>query len=57
VFVDRSVVEAFANDRQAAMRRIYPTRADSVGVSLFSQGGAAKVRRVTAWKMAPSNPY
>jgi sucrose-6-phosphate hydrolase SacC (GH32 family) len=57
VFVDRSVVEAFANDRQAAMRRIYPTRADSVGVSLFSQGGAAKVRRVKAWDMAPSNPY
>jgi len=57
VFVDKSVVEAFANDRQAAMRRIYPTRADSVGVSLFSQGGAAKVRRVTAWEVAPSNPY
>jgi beta-fructofuranosidase len=57
VFVDRSVVEAFANDRQAAMRRIYPTRADSVGVSLFSQGGAAKVRRVTAWEMSPSNPF
>ena len=57
VFVDKSVVEAFANDRQAAMRRIYPTRADSLGVSLFSQGGAAKVRRVTAWEMAPANPY
>ncbi|MCY3021671.1 MAG: GH32 C-terminal domain-containing protein [Planctomycetota bacterium] len=57
VFVDKSVVEAFANDRQAAMRRVYPTRADSLGVSLFSQGGAAKVRRVRAWKMFPSNPY
>jgi len=57
VFVDRSVVEAFANDRQAAMRRIYPTRADSTGVALFARGGAAKVRRVTAWEMAPSNPF
>jgi sucrose-6-phosphate hydrolase SacC (GH32 family) len=57
VFVDKSVVEAFANDRQAVMRRIYPTRADSLGVSLFSQGGATKVRRVKAWDMAPSNPY
>ncbi len=57
VFVDKSVVEAFANDRQAAMRRIYPTRPDSVGVSLFSQGGGAKVRRVTAWEIMPSNPY
>lgn len=57
VFVDKSVVEAFANDRQAAMRHIYPTRSDSVGVSLFSVGGPMKVRRVKAWKMFPSNPY
>ncbi|MBM3889812.1 MAG: hypothetical protein FJ388_11905, partial [Verrucomicrobia bacterium] len=57
VFVDRSVVEVFANDRQAALRRIYPQRPDSVGVSVFANGGAAKVRQVKAWQMAPSNPY
>ncbi|MCX7045487.1 MAG: GH32 C-terminal domain-containing protein [Candidatus Sumerlaeota bacterium] len=57
VFVDRSVVEAFANDRQAAMRRIYPSRADSIGVSLFSAGGAMKIRQLKAWQMAPSNPW
>ncbi len=57
VFVDKSVVEAFAGDRQAAMRRIYPTRPDSIGVSLFSQGGPTKVRQVKAWTMMPSNPY
>jgi sucrose-6-phosphate hydrolase SacC (GH32 family) len=55
--VDRSVVEVFANDRQAALRRIYPQRPDSVGVSVFANGGAAKVRQVKAWQMAPSNPY
>ena len=57
IFIDRSVVEVFANDRQAVMRPIYPTRRDSVGVSMFSNGGSAAVRRATAWKMAPSNPY
>jgi len=57
VFVDRSVVEVFANDRQAALRRIYPARPDSVGVSVFTNGGAAKVRQVKAWQMAPSNAY
>jgi beta-fructofuranosidase len=57
VFVDRSVVEVFANDRQAALRRIHPCRPDSVGVSVFANGGAAKVRQVKAWQMAPSNPY
>jgi beta-fructofuranosidase len=57
VFVDRSVVEVFANDRQAVMRRIYPTRKDSLGVVLFSKGGSTKVRKLQAWDMMPSNPY
>jgi beta-fructofuranosidase len=57
VFVDRSVVEVFANDRQAVTRRIYPSRADSVGVVLFSRGGSSKVPALQAWSMMPSNPY
>jgi sucrose-6-phosphate hydrolase SacC (GH32 family) len=58
VFVDKSVVEVFANDgRQAVMRRIYPSRPDSVGVALFSNGGQASVTSLEAWEMAPSNPY
>ena len=57
VFVDKSVVEVFANGRQAVMRRIYPSRKDSVGVALFSMGGAASVPTLEAWDMMPSNPY
>lgn len=57
VFVDRSVVDAFANDRQAVMRRIYPSRPDSTTVSVFANGGAAKIKELNAWQMAPSNPY
>ena len=43
VFVDKSVVEVFANDRQAVMRRIYPSREDSLGVTSFPQGGSATI--------------
>jgi len=57
IFVDKSVVEAFANDRQAVMRRIYPTRKDSVGVSIFATGGDAKVPVLKKWDIMPSNPY
>ena len=57
IFVDKSIVEVFANDRQAVMRRIYPSRADSVGVSLFSTGGDTEVHSLEAWKISPSNPY
>ncbi len=57
VFVDRSVVEVFANGRQAVMRRVYPSRPDSAGVALFSKGGTASVAKLTQWDIMPSNPY
>jgi beta-fructofuranosidase len=57
VFVDKSVVEVFANSRQAVMRRIYPSRSDSLGVSVFSKGGSAKVNVLESWHISPSNPY
>lgn len=39
------------------MRRIYLTRADSLGAKLFSRSGAADVRSLEAWDMAAVNPY
>ena len=57
VFVDKSVVEIYANDRQAIGRRVYPTRADSLGVVLFATGGSAHFKTVKTWEMMPSNPY
>ena len=57
VFVDKSVVEVFANSRQAIARRIYPSRRDSVGVRVFSTGGDARVHSLKSWKIRPSNPY
>ncbi len=57
VFIDKSVVEVFANGRQAIMRRIYPNRKDSIGISLFSKGAPAKAKTVHAWDIMPSNPF
>ena len=57
VFVDKSVVEVFANSRQAVMRRIYPSQPDSVGVCLFSTGGTTQVHTLQSWNISPSNPY
>lgn len=57
IFVDKSVVEVYANDRQAICRRVYPTKADSLGVEFFQTGRKGSVRSIKAWTMAPSNPY
>ena len=36
VFLDRSVLEVFANERVSITTRIYPTRSDSLGVALMA---------------------
>ena len=55
VFVDRSIVVIFANDRLCIAARVYPGRVDSVGVSLRAQGSAAILESLDAWQM--SNIY
>ena len=59
VFIDKCVVEVFANDRQAITRRVYPARDDSTGVALFTErnDGTSTEVQVKAWEMAPANPY
>ncbi len=57
VFVDKSVVEVYANDRQAITRRVYPARAESLGVIVFADGGSAEFKNLRAWEIAPSNPF
>ena len=55
VFLDKSILEVYANGRQCLTQRIYPTRADSVGVALFSLEGTTTVRSLDAWDMEPTN--
>ena len=56
IFVDKSIVEVFANDRQAIARMVYPTLGGK-GISLFSKGGNMEVKSVKMWELSPSNPY
>lgn len=51
VFIDRSVVEVYANGRQCVAARVYPAREDSLGVSLRAQGRAARLNSLDAWQL------
>ena len=51
IFVDKSVVEVFANGKQCLAVRVYPGRTDSVGVSLRAQGRKAQLKSLDAWQM------
>lgn len=56
VFIDKGIIEVFANDRQAIARTVYFTLGGSV-VQLFAKDGNAAVLSVKTWDMAPSNSY
>lgn len=55
VFLDRSILEIFANRRQCLTQRIYPTRPDSLEIALVSEGGTCTVESVHAWDMAQAD--
>lgn len=51
VFIDRSVIESFANGRACHTQRTYPRGKDCLGVGLFARGGEAKIKSVDVWEM------
>ena len=51
LFVDRSVVEVFANRKQCLAVRVYPQREDSIGVAIRAQGRDAKLKSLDAWQI------
>ncbi len=51
-FVDRSVVEVFANGNRACITgRTYPRRPDSLHVGLYSAGGGIRCEEIDIWQM------
>ncbi len=51
LFLDRSVIELFANHRTTLTSRIYPTRADSQQLVLLTHGGQARLRSLQVWEV------
>jgi beta-fructofuranosidase len=54
ILIDKSVIEVYANKRQAICRRVYPTDPkNSTGVKLIGN----VPEKLDTYKMFPSNPY
>ncbi|NRB61942.1 MAG: glycoside hydrolase family 32 protein [Saprospiraceae bacterium] len=51
IFIDKSVVEVFANNRQCVAVRVYPAMKESIGVSVRAQGSMAEIKALNAWEM------
>ena len=50
VYIDRSVIEVYANARLTMTSRIYPSREDALGLRLMAEGGGAVVE-AAVWRM------
>jgi beta-fructofuranosidase len=53
VFLDRSVLEVYANGRECLTVPVGARGKDRVGLELFCRGGDLKVRRLDVWEMRP----
>jgi sucrose-6-phosphate hydrolase SacC (GH32 family) len=51
VFLDRSVLEVYANGRECASSPVSARGKDSLGAELFCTGGPVKVRSLDVWEM------
>ncbi|MES3020204.1 MAG: GH32 C-terminal domain-containing protein [Pseudomonadota bacterium] len=54
VFLDRSMVEAYANERKSLTSRVFPARLDATGLGLMA-APADRVVSLKVWRMAASN--
>ena len=57
IFIDRSIIEVFANGRQCITQVVYPELENSKSVKIFSGDEPINVKKVQAWKMAETNAY
>ena len=51
IFIDKSIVEVFVNDKAWVMLRSYPILKESTGVYVKAFGNGTVVRNVEAWQM------
>jgi beta-fructofuranosidase len=56
IFIDHSMLEVFANGKQCATQRIWPTLPDANRIRLFTESGEVHVPHVKAWNMAATTP-
>jgi len=57
IFLDRSIIEVFANSRQVVTQIVYPELEASTGVKVFSGKEAVTVKQIRSWTMAETNAY
>jgi sucrose-6-phosphate hydrolase SacC (GH32 family) len=54
IFLDKSMLEVFANGRQCITQVVYPTMNDALNVEVFTEDSPIKVEEIKSWSLFPS---
>lgn len=57
IFIDRSVVEVFANGRQCMTQVVYPELKESTGVKIFTNSNPVTIENLEVYEMSETNAY
>ncbi len=55
IFIDKSIIEVFVNNRECACVRVYPDDPNSKGISVMSKGRDAILKSLDIWDMNKIN--
>lgn len=50
IYLDRSMVEAYANELKSLTTRVYPSRTDALGVKIWGDGNLM-IKSMEVWEM------
>jgi len=51
IFIDKALVQAYANDLKTITTWTYPTLETAKGLQIWTEGGNAKVKSMQIWEM------
>lgn len=58
IFIDKSIIEVYANETLALVRtNAFSSVSSEKSISLFSEGGKSKCKELKSWDMIGTNPY
>ncbi|MBD0280104.1 MAG: GH32 C-terminal domain-containing protein, partial [Flavisolibacter sp.] len=51
IFIDKALIQAYANDQKTITTWAYPSLEESKGLQIWAEGGEAKVKSMQVWEM------
>jgi beta-fructofuranosidase len=51
IFIDKALIQAYANDQKTITSWVYPSLEESKGLQIWTEGGEAKVKSMQVWEM------